>query len=211
MRAVEIRDGPIGQLLEMGEQPVDALDAARGVVAEHRHRAGDTGAGTDLLGGHGHLGFDAVQLVPAPGVDLLRVAGHAEPPTHADGIELAPDGVTHGGLRRVLLAHEGRHRRVGRGCRLRALAKPAGHRVVVRHLGGDAGEVGRVIGVETTERCSWPAQTMAWRRGAIKPFASPCRSDAVKPSSASGIRLMRVAIRSQSSGISRGQRSTPSG
>ena len=98
VRAVEIGDGPIGELLEVREQVVDALDAARGVVAEHRHRAIETGAGIDPLGGHGHLGLDAVQLVPAPGVDLLGVAVHAEPPPDADGVELAADRVGLGRL-----------------------------------------------------------------------------------------------------------------
>ena len=152
MRAVELGDGAIGEVLQVGEQVVDALDAPAGVIAEHRHRALESCAGGDPLGGRRHLRLDAVQLVPAPGVDLLGVAVHAEPPPDADGVQLAADGVRFRGARRVLLAQESRRRRVRLGSEPGAVLEPRGERVVVRLLGGDACEVRRAGAGETPER-----------------------------------------------------------
>ena len=152
MRAVEGLDGAVGQLLQMGEEPVDALDAARGVLPEHLHRAVETRSGSDPLGGRGHLGFDAMQLIPAPRVDLLRVAVHAKPPSNADGVELAAHGVRVRRLRGVLLEQEARHPRVRLRRRPSALLEQLAEPVVVGGLGGDAREVRRLAAVQAAQR-----------------------------------------------------------
>ena len=129
---VEIGDGPIGQLLQVGEQLVDAFDAPGRVILQHLPGAVDTRAGRDLLGGRGHLGFDAVQLIPAPGVDLLGIAVHTEPPANPDGVQLTADRVRFGGLWRVLVAQESSHGGICIGGYPGALAEPLPERIVVR-------------------------------------------------------------------------------
>ncbi len=123
MGAVEVGDRSIGDLLEEREQVVEAVDGARGVVAEDRHRGIETGAWGDALRGDGHLGLDAVQLAPAPGVHLEGISVHAERPPNADCVELRPHRIGFRRLGRVVLAQEARESGVCLGGGLRPIVQ----------------------------------------------------------------------------------------
>ena len=92
MRAVELGDGGVEQLLVPALERVDALDRAGGIGLEVLDHGVDVGAGDDALGDLAHRVLDAVQLVPPPRVRLVEVELDAVEVLRVQRVALAPTG-----------------------------------------------------------------------------------------------------------------------
>ena len=117
VRAVELGDGGVEQLLVPPPELVDALDGAVRVGLEVLDHLVDGGAGEDPLRDRTHRVLDPVELLPAPGVRLVEVEVDAVEVARVQRVALASDRVVLGGVRRVLLDEVAAHRRVRRGRR----------------------------------------------------------------------------------------------
>ena len=109
---VELVDRPVGEVLQEAEELVDALEPAGGVLTKQGDGAVEADSGGDHVRGAVHLGFEPVQLLPAPGVQLAQVAGQAEKTSHAEGVHLLAGCVRFASVRGVVVAQERRELRI---------------------------------------------------------------------------------------------------
>ena len=118
VRAVELGDRRVEQVLQPLAELVDAFDGAVGIGFEMVDHDIERLAGQDALGHLAHRVLDAVELVPTPHVRLGQVELH--PVEHAceQPVALGADRVAFGGVRHVLVGEESAERgvRLGGAC-----------------------------------------------------------------------------------------------
>src|SRR5579864_9494470 len=116
VRAVELADGLIHQLLQPSSQAVFAFQRSRRISLEQVQDRTQRCTARNARGDLGHSGLDAMQFVPHPGVGLVRIERHAEKGAGGEGVALPANRVLLGGPGRVVLAQESSRRGIGGGC-----------------------------------------------------------------------------------------------